>query len=403
MNAFRPGRRTLLAGGLGALAVGAFPGVASAAAPPARATSASASAVQAPLQLTLAGPTGPARVGTVSLHLVDRSRANPWTGGPDRRELMISLTYPARDTGRFPRAPWMAPAVAESWCGRYGVPTSAVAFPLTHSAEGAPVAWGARHLPVVVHTPGYQANRTFSTLVVEELASRGYLVVTVDHPYDSGEVEFPDGRVVVTTDVVPPGPDPVAIRAADLKFVLDCLHVLNRGGNPDAGRRRLPHGLRGAFDLSCTGIFGHSRGGGTTAAAMQLDRRYRAGLNLDGTPPDAVAAAGLGRPHLILVDTMSPVEPAQRALWQNLRGWRRFLRTDDSGHLTFTDMKSIIAQLSPGGTSMPVGAIPVDRAIATTRAVNLAFFDEHLRHRRDRSGILDGRDRRNPEIKSITP
>jgi hypothetical protein len=136
---------------------------------------------------------------------------------------------------------------------------------------------------------------------------------------------------------------------------------------------------------------------------MQLDRRLRAGLNLDGTPPDAVAAAGLNRPHLILVDTMSPIEPQQKMMYENLRGWRRFLQMSDSGHLSFVDLKTIITQLSPGGTSMPVGAIPVDRAIATSRAVNLAFFDEHLRHRRDRTGILDGRDRRNPEIKRITP
>ena len=35
--------------------------------------------------LTLPGPTGPYPVGTVSLHLIDRSRPNPWTSSPSYR------------------------------------------------------------------------------------------------------------------------------------------------------------------------------------------------------------------------------------------------------------------------------------------------------------------------------
>src|SRR5690349_13515161 len=57
--------------------------------------------------LRLPVPTGPYPVGTVDLHLIDRSRANPWTATPPYRELMISLWYPARDAGHFPLAPHM--------------------------------------------------------------------------------------------------------------------------------------------------------------------------------------------------------------------------------------------------------------------------------------------------------
>ncbi|MFD0888431.1 hypothetical protein ACFQ08_28185, partial [Streptosporangium algeriense] len=40
-------------------------------------------------------PTGPHPVGAVDLHLVDSSRADPWE--PERRrELMVTLRYPAR-------------------------------------------------------------------------------------------------------------------------------------------------------------------------------------------------------------------------------------------------------------------------------------------------------------------
>jgi hypothetical protein len=40
--------------------------------------------------------------------------------------------------------------------------------------------------------------------------------------------------------------------------------------------------LAGRLDLSHVGIFGHSFGGATSAAAVQSDRRFTAGINLDG-------------------------------------------------------------------------------------------------------------------------
>src|SRR3954471_23896634 len=65
-----------------------------------------------PARLTLPAPTGRYPVGTVDLHLIDRSRANPWTATPPRRELVVSLWYPATDADRYPRAPHMLPGAA---------------------------------------------------------------------------------------------------------------------------------------------------------------------------------------------------------------------------------------------------------------------------------------------------
>ncbi len=64
-------------------------------------------------QLTLPVPAGPYRIGTVSLHLVDHSRRDPWLAAAQPRELMVSVWYPARDDGRYPWAPWMPRAAGE--------------------------------------------------------------------------------------------------------------------------------------------------------------------------------------------------------------------------------------------------------------------------------------------------
>ncbi|MPZ80111.1 MAG: hypothetical protein GEV28_06845 [Actinophytocola sp.] len=42
------------------------------------------------VRLTVPKPTGPHAVGTVSLHLVDHARQDPWSSTPHPRELMVS-------------------------------------------------------------------------------------------------------------------------------------------------------------------------------------------------------------------------------------------------------------------------------------------------------------------------
>ncbi|WP_460492806.1 alpha/beta hydrolase [Dactylosporangium cerinum] len=152
-------------------------------------------------RLVLPDPTGPHRIGTVSLHLVDRSRPDPWVPAETVRELMVQVWYPARDARRLPWAPWVSPAFG----ALINPPGSGYELPLTHARTGAPALPG--HRPVVLYSPGFGVERTAGTAVVEELASHGYIVVTIDHTHDSPLVEFPDGRVA-TSAVPPPTGEP---------------------------------------------------------------------------------------------------------------------------------------------------------------------------------------------------
>src|SRR5690349_20327267 len=90
-------RRGLIVAALGAGLAGA-PGLAG---------RASARPATGAPRMVLPAPTGPHRVGTVPLRLVDRSRPDPVAGPGHYRELMVSVWYPARDTARHPRAVWM--------------------------------------------------------------------------------------------------------------------------------------------------------------------------------------------------------------------------------------------------------------------------------------------------------
>ncbi|MFF4198954.1 alpha/beta hydrolase family protein [Nonomuraea sp. NPDC001831] len=369
-------------------------------------------AVQArskPVTVTLPQPTGPREIGTVTLHLRDGSRADPWIKTHDRRELMVSLWYPTRRPDGRPAAPWLPPRAAEAFYRNNGLSPAAVGLPLTHGREGARVA--GRGLPVVLFSPGNGADRSMNTTTVEELASWGYMVVTIDHPGDAGEVEFPDGTV--TGRVLKPVPvsrlaekaDEIKVRVADARFVLDRLKELNKGQNPDAERRTLPEGLRGAFDLKRVGMFGHSAGGATAAATMLADRRIKAVLNLDGPALGKVADKGLAKPYMLMEAEIfdKPIR-GQKAFWSRLKGWRLHVRTNGAKHNSYTDLPLVYEQaaaalgLSKEQLRAVNGTLPAARAVAVTRAYTRAFFDLQLR----REGhLLDRRSPRFPEVQVI--
>jgi hypothetical protein len=64
-----------------------------------------------PYRLVLPEPTGPYKIGTTELHLVDRTRTDPWGSGSSR-ELMASVWYPAIPIGHGPRTPYAPAGVA---------------------------------------------------------------------------------------------------------------------------------------------------------------------------------------------------------------------------------------------------------------------------------------------------
>ncbi|MCT2545821.1 esterase [Streptomyces atratus] len=421
-------RRQVLVTGLAAsalLAANALPSPATAAAGPARRTSLPKAVLP---KAVLPRPTGPFAVGTVALHLVDRSRTEPWVPGTSaHRELMVSLWYPARPGGAARVVPQMTAAAAAHFGSAEGAAAMNLRMAagsvdwgstLTHAYADAPVDRRAGRLPVVLYSPGLGDPRTWNTALVEDLASRGYAVVTVDHTHEATEVEFPDGRLATMRifDGAPPS-DPeaisallekvVAVRVADARFVLDELARLNRTR------------FGGQLDLRRVGIFGQSAGGFTAAQTMHDDRRFLAGINMDGEmdyvggrEPDGthlsgVALDGLDRP-LLLMGTGSEGsgdyrrQPSWAAFWANTRGWKADVTLTGSRHASYTDAQVLLPRLArqgaapDGGLAAAVGTVRPGRALAANRAYVASFFDRWLRGRDDQ--LLDGPSERFPEM-----
>jgi predicted dienelactone hydrolase len=353
-------------------------------------------------RLTLPAPTGPHLVGTVSLHLIDRSRPDPVAGPRHHRELMASVWYPAaRVARRQPVAPWMPAASLRELLRSAGLDADAAAGPRTAGHEGAPVLRAPGRRPVILFSHGSGGHRSETTIVVQELASHGYMVVTVDHTY-GGYAEFPDGRLTVPSDEVSLTPWD---HAHDVRFVLDRIEDLAAGRSPDAGRRPLPAGLGAALDLRRIGMFGWSKGATATALVMNEDRRVRAGLSFDGPMESQPRVTAIDRPFMLMTaDFTRAAEPAVGEFWSLLRGWRLNVQAAGGLHGSYCDHQWLIPQLA-AITGMSddelagwIGTLDPAPAVRIQQAYPLAFFDLHLRHR---GRLLDSPSPAFPEVKFI--
>ncbi|MFE0381090.1 alpha/beta hydrolase family protein [Streptomyces inhibens] len=365
--------------------------------------------------------------------MTDRQRRDPWVGAQSHRELMVSVRYPARaDAGRYPRAPQMTAREAAGFDALNNfseqVPRGKVdwAATRTYAHKGAPVAARdpGRRLPVVLYSPGAGDPRSLGSTLCDDLASRGYVVVSIDHTYEAPAVEFPGGRVarsVMQAEIAKAGKagritelmkKVSDVRVADTRFVLDEL------AKPGAASA-LPARLRAALDLDAVGMFGHSAGGFTAAQTMHDDRRIKAAVNMDGvmgytqrdddpSNPSTVGLDGVDRPLLLMGmegDNHHTVA-SWGAVWRHSTGtWLRDLTLSGSRHASYTDAEALIPQIArqwdlPRETvTKVIGTVDPQRAAEAQRAYVSAFFDRWLRGQD--SGLLNGPSDRYPEVRFV--
>ena len=375
-----------------------------------------------PLVLSPPEPTGPHAVGRTEAHLVDTSRGHPWVEGETERDLMIGLWYPARATPSAEPAPYVSPSVADALSGSLygaGVPRGAVdaASSTANALQDAPVAEETEDMPVVLYSHGFGGSRYTNAANLEELASHGYLVVAMDHPYESIAVDLPDGRVLRNSypdRETPTYREAIDTRTLDTRFVLD---ALEEGA-------LLPPYLAEAADTDTVGMFGHSAGGLTTGEVMLVDDRVAAGANLDGSMAyhvsdeawSDVTTRGVERPFAYFGAGLSGADlPHHSRHHRDLELFRSAstgpyfeVHMADGEHNSYSDdqwaLPALEAEHGLSGRSWEdrlesIGPIDPETSIAAQRAYLLAFFDAHLRGTQE--PLLSGPSPEFPEMEVI--
>jgi hypothetical protein len=319
-------------------------------------------------------PTGTLPVGTKTMTLVDRSRRDPFAPDRRRRRILAQVYYPARSNGR--RARYMPVAVAKA-VSSVSVPLRALASVRTDMGAGTRARPG--HYPVLMFSPGYTVPHYLYTALLEDLASRGYVVIALDHTYETEAVQFPHGDIVRRT--LPEDPKNIIFklmkaRLDDVAFLIKRLASLKGDGAlPGADVRRM-------------GVFGHSLGGLTAANAAAANRSIACSADLAGSVYGGARRKPFRRPFLIMDGKQR--ESTLRGWWANLVGTRYWVTLRTAKHLNFTDWSWLVPALRAAGLKPHVENLgPIDgvRAVRLERRYLDAFFDECLKH--ERASIFD--------------
>jgi len=261
-------------------------------------------------------PSGAHAVGVRELEMVDSTHATDRPQDARGRRLILRAWYPTSDESgprrRYFEGVELAAyqdAVADALFGYLPAALlDTMATVVTRARVDAPVDAEPGSLPVVIYSHGGLSFLSQNTALMEELASHGYLVISVSHPGGASAVVFGDsvvrfdpayqsavmGLVVDTTSGRNSSDIAVRYRAAlslvdsgglgpwaprwrdDMIAVADLLEQ-SGGGDSEVDR------LLASADLGRLAYAGMSYGASAATSAAQADPRARAAINFDGT------------------------------------------------------------------------------------------------------------------------
>lgn len=275
----------------------------------------------------LPAPEGKYSVGTTFMSFIDKSRKDMFSDKNAYRDIAVQIWYPADNTtGKetlnfFPEGK-MSDYLAQSM----SMPNifNQVSLVKTHSYLNADLSDKVSKYPIILFSGGYLSFPGQNTVLMENLASQGYIVFSISHPYEYFATEYPNGKIVkfnskqvndLQNELVKlskaysgdtSGADferyqatnagisnqSIHIWSDDTKFVADEIERLDRGDIKSIFKNKL--------DTSEMGVFGHSFGGATAGQVCLGDSRFKAFVNLDGAPFGDSIKRTIKQPFMII-------------------------------------------------------------------------------------------------------
>jgi predicted dienelactone hydrolase len=234
-------------------------------------------------------PSGTFEVGTTSYEFTDSSRKELYSGRDEPRRFMVQVWYPAEVTTTTKNAPWMSKSkIYTRAISKYLELPSFFLDHLSLSISPAyldmPLAKTSKPYPLILFSHGWGGFSAQNTGQAVELASRGYVVIGMQHTYGAIVTVFPDGTVALNNPkALPRDPDDpnnneVVARklvdqwSGDMAFVLDQF----QGFDKEAGSLFFQK-----LDMERIGVYGHSTGGGAAIQFCGVDPRCKATLGMD--------------------------------------------------------------------------------------------------------------------------
>jgi predicted dienelactone hydrolase len=383
--------------------------------------------------LWLPEPSGPYSVGTRNLYLIDTDRPETFTPDPnDHREVCARVWYPAKmPVGGKPVS------YVERAKERGRIITRHTPFPSfifyhlslveTHSYRDTEILKGQQQFPIIIFSHAYWGGILQNTVLMEELASHGYVAVSIGHAHETPYFFEIDGtlrafdpfnkeyqlrsterkaakhieqKIVQTQnrqelellfrDICAQRPksiESVSIWADDISFTIDELEKMNSDDGLFAGR----------LDIDHIGVVGHSMGGTASGQACLTDKRCKAGINMDGIQLGDMLERNLSRPFMFMHHDNAGArnKMLNRIFFEQSEGPSYLVLIRRTRHMNFSDF-SLYGYGSIARLSGVIGKIDGKRCMRILSDYVLAFFNKHLKGQD--SGLLDGSSPEYPEV-----
>ncbi|MDH4109008.1 MAG: alpha/beta fold hydrolase [Gammaproteobacteria bacterium] len=320
-------------------------------------------------------------VGVRGFAWVDESRAaTARSDTKEYREVAVQVWYPATvdDADRpalyFPDLDEMLMA-AESLPAeeqRFVRAHAVLGNTATNSVPGARILESGQRWPVILFSPGGNVSRHAQTALAERMASRGFVFVSMSHPYSTIDVT-PRTGFSMSIDWGLDLEDALAANEADnrLADVLAgdaafALHQLRTLAATDDS-------LADALNLEDVGILGHSRGGTTVGHACATNPDIVACAVIDNIGPNRERQTGIKQPFMTLRSGWGEERVAELHDYLKRTGSVAYdVELAHSNHFSCTDLPLFISDLRVEGIDPVTG-------IDACSDILVNFFDAYLK------------------------
>ncbi|WP_299764506.1 hypothetical protein [uncultured Dokdonia sp.] len=357
---------------------------------------------------SLPEPTGKYQVGTHLIHLETNMDEPITKDQTDKREFMVKVWYPASSITSAKQEPYLDITNRTNFILKYGggiLPPASMDYldhVKTHVYQNAPIVDDT--FPVLLFSHGYGSNASGYYALLTEIASHGYIIINMNHTYESLGAVFPDGsekhfdyefQAIDGADAmkhITPIKEAfeqklsyderhAMIREAskeynvthmvkrwtkDMIYTLDQLEDWNKNGF-----------LKNRLDLEKIGVFGHSRGGGAAGQLTIKDTRIKAAANIDGVQWGEMMDTIYHKPFLYISADWPADHHDINAHTYKHKSTDYFYESKllTAAHPNFMDIPLMIPVRSLAQT----GEIDTELGIKITNDLIISFFDRHLK------------------------
>lgn len=266
--------------------------------------------------------------------------------------------------------------------------------------ENAPVIEGEK-FPLIIFNHGYKSYREANSFLCIDLASRGYIVISVGHPLEGICTEYDDSSFVFGDNKI--------IRDANKPFIPNLMAIKKltklKGTNEEMAtafdayqekygqfmKKRLPEWAKDIYAVLSyaknnlsnmidfdrgIGLTGHSFGGASAYYLCMNDPQFTCGINIDGGLFGDYKGKVLKTPFMNVTSTTNENVVARAHIDHTKPVYKAVFR--DMQHIGFSDMKHAI------NISSMTGKLPADAMHENLCKCHAEFFDTHLKKEKTR-------------------